>query len=307
MSSDPFADLARSLEKTATDLSELINGYGGTYTPTSPAAKECSTEQYPGAWGQQPGHSGIVAAILSTAVCIDHIRATAILIDSRVAVASLHTVARGAVEAVSKAYYLTDPAIDQRERVRRSINMRLHGMHEDIARLRTLDSPDAEIDRLTSRIAAFKGTAIAHGFAFHPANGYKPPYLETADPSATNLVKACVGHDSLGKHYYQSLSAIAHSNNHGILSLLMDAPPGSGTTVPGSSMKGINQTAGRLASDLFCVPLAVATLLDRRGPFLGWDLDRTLSSVPPMLHTWCRIQGVSYPGPDFSRRPAPGE
>jgi len=47
-------------------------------------------------------------------------------------------------------------------------------------------------------------------------------------------------------------------------------------------------------------PLCVSTLVENLRWFLGWDTEALDPDVIAMLHTWGRIAGVPYPGPELS-------
>ena len=80
--------------------------------------------------GAFPSRDILATILLAAASAADHLVATGSVLRGRNAVFAPYTVMRAAAEAAAMAVYLTDPAIDGRERVRRNMNCRLDALCE---------------------------------------------------------------------------------------------------------------------------------------------------------------------------------
>jgi hypothetical protein len=136
----------------------------------------------------------------------------------------LSAATRGAIEASAQAYFLADPLIDTRERVRRYINGRLVSLHENRRLVGSITDPsgaiDVEMERITQRSENMLNAARLHRFTVHKGDKYRPPYVGGKHPGTLQLAEESVsgGTTGLGSVYWQSLSAVAHSQAQGIVS-----------------------------------------------------------------------------------------
>jgi len=78
----------------------------------------------------------------------------------------------------------------------------------------------------------------------------------------------------------------------------MPTPVGSDPEVHQAPRVQANITASKAALDLLAGPLCASTLVEGLFPFFGWDMDLISPAVVRMLHTWGRIAGTPYPGPE---------
>ncbi len=131
MSSDPFADLASSTEAFASGFSEFMSR-NPRPAPGSTADAEAQGEPFAGDWGHHPSRDIFATSYLAAASCTDHLLALADVLRARNAVFAAYTLSRGAVEAAALGRYLTEPDIDGRERVRRTMNYRLDALCERV-------------------------------------------------------------------------------------------------------------------------------------------------------------------------------
>lgn len=293
MVADPFLSMADTMLRVADDMRVLVHAHGGKPAPGSVAAKECDGDPFRGEWGS-PTMAVVGSVVLSATACHDHLRAASILVRSRAVTLSPHTVIRGAAEAAALGSYLADPDADQRERVRRGVNVRLAGVcQERLALRRFTDSgPEAaaKIAGIDQVLGRFERSASAHGFAFVAPDGFKPAYLDTKTPSTTDLLGRYVfpGAATLGRAYYSGLSSVAHSQLNGLMRKVIS---------DGTGSAGINATAKDTALELLAGPLAASTLVEYMVPWLGWDPAALNASIPAMFDLWGRIADVPYPGP----------
>lgn len=295
MSSDPFADLADSLAGFTTAFREVLKGNQWP-SPGSPAAAEAEVESFAGEWGAFPARDVLATVLLAAASAADHLAAEASVLRGRNAVFAPYTVMRAAAEAAAMAVYLTDPAIDGRERVRRNMNYRLDALCEQIRLVGAFadDGAARMADRNRQRLGDFERAAQRHGFRFHRMDGpRRAAYLDSRLPSAMELVDLAVDKNmpGLGVAYQRHLSSVAHAKLHGLtrfLTPLAAAPPEAART-------SINVSAATIALELLAGPVCAANLASGLGWFTGWDMDPVASPTAVMLETWGRIGGVPHP------------
>lgn len=190
MSSDPFADLADSLSRFASVFREVLKSNQWP-TPGSPAATEAGGEPFAGEWGAFPSRDILATILLAAASAADHLVAAGSVLRGRNAVFAPYTVMRAAAEAAAVAVYLTDPAIDGQERVRRNMNYRLDALCEQIRLVGAFQDDDAArmADRNRQRLGDFERAARRHGFRFRRMDGpRRSAYLDSRLPSAMELV-----------------------------------------------------------------------------------------------------------------------
>jgi len=285
--------MADTIVRVADDVGALVCSNGGRPVPGSQAAKECNDDPFRDEWGS-PAMSVVGSLILTATACQDHLRAASILLRSRTVTLSLHTVIRGAAEAAAIGSYLADPAIDQRERVRRGLNLRLAGVCQERWALQRFagSEPDAatKIAGYDHMLDRFERAAAEHGFTFAAADRFKPAFLDEKIPSTTELLSRYVfpGTPMLGKSYYNGLSAVAHSQLNGLMRKLIPDEAGG---------MQVNATAQVTALELLAGPLAASTLVEHTVPWMGWDPTALNASIPAMFDLWGRIADAPYPGP----------
>jgi hypothetical protein len=300
VSSDPFADLARSLQKVHLAFWDLLRR--DTHpAPGSPAVTEAEGEPYAGEWSQHPSMDVLGLALQAAVSAINHLGALGAVIEARSGPEPPYTVARATAEHAAAACYLTDPAIDRRERLRRGINRRLDGLCEQISLLGGLKHPQAraqaklQADYTRGRIAAISRTAKEHGFPFHGMDGPgRPAYIGERPLSPMLLIDNCTPQEpGVGATYQRLLSAVAHAKPHGLARLLMPVPP---SADPGERFTQINVTSDRLALELLAGPLCATKMLEQLFWFAGWDTREITGPVNLMLHTWDRVANIpSWP------------
>ncbi len=290
-----FESMADVLARVADDLRAALHANGGRPAPDSPGALEAERNAFGGEWGN-PVMALTGTLVLAANSCLDHLRAAAILIRSRVVTLSPHTAIRGAAEAAVLGAYLADPKADERERVRRAVNARLAGLGQERLALMKFAGSESEasatiagIDQVLDR---FERTALAHGFSFQPAKGNAPACLDAKMPGATELLGRYVfpPTEQLGRAYYSTLSSVAHSQINGLMRKLVTGGVGG---------PQVNATAADTALELLAGPLATSTLVEYAAPYLGWRTSALEESIPSLFELWGHIGGASYPGPVF--------
>lgn len=245
MSSDPFKDLSRSLMKyvdafTLDDPSEPWKSH-------SSAAIEVGSDEFADVWGSAPVRDawqlGIYWRIQSG---LQHLRGLAHLLVTDDTDAPRFTVARGAVEAFALAFYLAEPRIGTRERVRRYMNVKLESANAARMHMQTqvaMGSRSAEdIVGIEDEVSDIHRSAERHGMPPRRGRGnYAATYLgDTPLPTIMERCDACLAFgdgvpSGLGRIGYRTLSAVAHASEHGLDPLVGIYGPDDGRADTGDS------------------------------------------------------------------------
>jgi hypothetical protein len=191
VSSDAFADLARGLAGFSAALRSMLNDHR-LPAPGSPADTEAAGEPFAGEWGAAPSRDVFATVLLNTWSAVDHLAATACVLQARTAIAAPYTLVRAATEASTVAAYVTEPRIGPRERLRRNMNRHLEGLGEDINLLTPFGTAAARVTQHQDRIAQIGRSATVHGFKFTPMKGRTPAFIDTKQPSTMALMDACL-------------------------------------------------------------------------------------------------------------------
>jgi hypothetical protein len=284
VSSDPFTDLASSLEGFRAGLRDLVVD-NRLPAPGSPAVTEANGEPYAGEWGQTPSQEVFSAVFITAVSCGDHLAAIGAVIRARCGTAPPYTLARAATEAASIAFYLTAPTINALERVRRNLNFHLDSMCEELSLLSPFTSPEAQAraNQFRTNIAAIGRGAQAHHLQFRKMDGPgRAAYIGDRPPRATTLIDQCASQlPGLGATYQRLLSSITHAKLNGLARFLMSADT--------DGQGELNITAGRLALELLAAPLCATAMTERLCWFTGWDTKEIEGPVNLMLDTWGRV------------------
>jgi hypothetical protein len=292
MSSDPFADLASSLEAFAWALRDVlvVNDYPAQ---GSPAAREGEGEPYAGEWSAHPARDLNASVLLATWSCADHLAALSVVLRARKLITPLYTIARGAAESAAVACYLTQTDIDPLERVRRNMNYNLQALTEDLNMLRRFTSPDAvaRIRRHEEQLAKIAREGQLKSFAFTKPKRYNAGYLGDKPPSAMDTISKIASQSPvIGAASQQLLSGVAHAQLHGLSRFLMTIGPEPDD--PSKVTVTLNVAAPELAMNLLVAPLCALTLVEHIRWFLGWDVDDARAMGKRLLYTWVRIAGI---------------
>lgn len=313
MSSDPWRDLAESLVVFCDAFEAAAAAKDRGITPGSPADLESRTESLADEWSQTPCRDATLHATFLTTPVLDHLRGLASLLTSTSFLAPA-TVARAAVEAAGQIVYLSEPC-DARERVRRAMNERLVDLtaskglavvfakHEETQPPQHGSEASAQdtVNRQAERIERILRAAKNQEFKVHRGRQpHQAPYLEERPPTMTGLAELAIStgarSKNLGTVYYKTLSAVAHSKSHGLMTHILDRIPDD--PIAGTQMVRPGISATDSARNLIAAPLASVAVVESLFPHVGWDIDLVRGQIVRMLHAWGRIANVPYPGPD---------
>jgi len=291
MSSDPFADLASSVEVFAKKFRDFMTR-NPRPAPGSPADQEAQGEPFAGDWSDHPSSDIFATTYLAATSCTDHLLGLADVLNSRNALFAAYTLTRGAVEAAALGCYLTDQDIGGRERVRRTMNYRLDAMCERVWLFR--DMPDDYAEKLAEAkqwISDFARSARQHGFDFHDMSGTgRAAHVGPEQPKAMTLISLAVNKNmpELGRTYQRLLSATAHSAVHGLARMQTPVSPNEG-------LAAVNIDSRRLAVELAVGPLTAHRLAKGVEWFTRCDISDLHAPAIQMLGTWARIGQMNGP------------
>ncbi|MET9914454.1 hypothetical protein ABZZ74_48495 [Streptomyces sp. NPDC006476] len=215
---DQWAELARSLDGLRAAFNDsYVTSHG--FLPVSPASEECEQDAtLAGTWGTNPVRDANIAPLSPVLVLFDHLDTLASVFRSPGGVTASHTLARAILDIAISPWYLLEPDIGERERVRRYMNLRLQSLKEQ-AQLETGSESTALRDHAADRIAHIFKAARAHGFEVRrEGDRYRPPYLDTQIPPTTSLAADMIAPQvpTLGPLFWRTGSAVAHGQQHGI-------------------------------------------------------------------------------------------
>ena len=262
----------------------------------SPADEEAEGEPFAGDWGDHPGRDVFAAVYLVAASCTDHLLGLVDILKARNAVFAAYAVTRAAVEAAALGCYLTEPDIGSRERLRRTMNYRLHGFSERAWLFEDLNGEYAaeQFAHNRRRMSDFARSARRHGFTFREINSRgRHACIGQPQPSAMQLVSDTLARDEpgLGRLYQRLLSATAHSAIRGLARML--APVGANEGRPGEVIAAVNRDPQSLALELVAGPLAAHALARSLEQFAGCDMTSLHGPANQMLEIWARVGKMS--------------
>lgn len=300
----------RGFEGLADELLQFVDAFDAikgerAFAEGSQVDAECSGEVLAGDWGERPTRDAWLSATMRITSGLDHLRALASVLTTPGVVYAKSTVARAAVEAFAMAHYIGDPRIDSRERVRRHVNEVLASLHEEARMIQSAAESSVEtmtdaLDANQRRFGRTLTTAKTHGFKIRgQGDSYRAPYLGDRPPSTTALCERVVaeGTDKLGRVFYQMLSSVAHSREHGLVSYLqvVESLP---DVKHGDSRAALSITSRDAALRLLAAPMAAVSVLQAQALPRGWDLPRIRPRILGLLSAWGDEAGIPYTGPE---------
>lgn len=292
MKLDPWGEMARSLEALRAAFDDSYGASHG-FLPASPASAECQRDTLAGTWGAHPVRDANIAPLSYVFVLFDHLDSLATLFRSPGGLMASHTLARSVLDIAVGPWYLLEPDIGERERVRRHMNVRLESLKEQ-SQFETGTTRTAIRDHAAERIAHITQAARAQGFEVRrEGDRYKPPFLEPKIKTTTALVAEMIAPEepTLGPLFWRLGSAVAHGQQHGITMFFEHADqqvdPTHGDTAAKFQVSS-KDTALRCGG----APLAVIATLRRLFQQYGWDAVQLEGAIADVVNTWQAVAGV---------------
>jgi hypothetical protein len=232
-------------------------------TADSPATGEIARQgALAGVWDQHPidtaiTHIGLAMLAARDAVC----SFAATIVADHTPLYAYQPVARFGIEASGMAFWLAEPGIGDRERVRRSLNNRLLSDYEQ-SKLPDEVGHDPEV---RARLLA----ATQLGFKQTTAKG-RVPHLDARPPTITKLVRDVLGDDQFGATMYSYLSAVSHATIWGLINV---AQPDRSSTAPVHTTRLVHKPT-RIVSTGVALALAYQAANRRVVNYFGWSTER---------------------------------
>jgi hypothetical protein len=234
---------------------------------------------------QVRAHHGLIAAI-------DHLGGVAACIDAQDVALATMSLLRPTVVAAGISYWVLEPDIGVRERLRRGWNLELDSVREQLNSIDKNATPEFWQQTTVVRHRYLRW-GDAHRFTRQQRKRYGERRYWFGDgqqtsspPSEIKLaegVLTSVGAGEVGRQAYRFTSAFVHAQPHAFTSFL-PAHTQHDPQVPNVVPLGVS--IDDLTTWLLVVVLAVHTSATRCGVYFGWDLDRWNGTVFPILHGW---------------------
>lgn len=301
--------LSNQLDRIADNLERLLSE-DRPYSDTSVAKAENDREAEFAPFGyQRPAVEAMTRIRQAMGFAHDHTVATAVILRTPSAIFSMLTVIRTLLVGASQAYYLTDPAIDFKERLRRNANLQLAQLAEAMNLAGAGTTLYDQYDALRRSVIRDAKRFGFHTTAPEPkkAATYVPPdnwWIGTRPPTEMALLDGPLdaGPDrQFGREIYRVLSATSHAQAHSVMLQVMresiGEPDGSGFQTV-----AIGLTSQQTFLWLIGVGVALNASVCRVGGFLGWDLTHWVNEVPAILRHWNRLL-QSLPSDAADERP----
>ncbi|MFE5240447.1 MULTISPECIES: hypothetical protein [unclassified Streptomyces] len=296
MTTDAWHLLSHSLRQLRSEFDDTYGRYNGIAVPGSPAELE---PQYDlaGEWGATPEQDAHLAAISPVMAVMDHLDGLAVLFTSPSGLMASHTVARSTLDIATKPWFLLEPEIGSRERVRRYMNYRLQSLKEQSAMVSDATTPGADRAReyLRERMERILRAARHHGFSVKGkiADKYRPCYLgPSSAPTTTAMASKIIGtgNSDLGVLLWRATSAVAHGQPHGLMMFVAEAP-GAPSTGPDDhfAYRQIQYSPQDAAIRCAGAPLSTLSMLDRLYSHCGWPATNLEMTRQEVLKTWQQV------------------
>lgn len=149
------------------------------------------------------------------------------------------------------------------------------------------------IDHLDRRVKTVVESAKRQGLTPRIKDEKRPPFIAglgvTKGIGATDLVEALIGQgNGLGTVSYETMSAVAHGRQHGMMQYLKSHGALLDHT-HGDAFGSIEATAQQAAVDLGGTPLAAFRMLDRLYDHFGWPSNEVGPAARRLLQVWARV------------------
>ena len=189
---------------------ELADANGNVPASTSQATQERTDSQRP---------ESIVSAWSVASLLIensaDHISLFVKSIDEPIESLACWTSIRSMMEPCSIAAWLLDPQIDARARVSRVFALRYEGLTQQQKFARSINQPDAEIQKIGDRINDVEQAAVNLGYSTVLDRNGRRIGIGERMPGATDIIGDQLDDEST----YRLLSAVAHGQHWAVRQL----------------------------------------------------------------------------------------
>lgn len=209
----------RNFEQLARGVVAVADSFGASaYDASKPYKPGCTARldghrqrHYAGSWSRQPVDNLHMHSVGYLRRAEDHLRTIALAIPAPRILYSPLSLARVVAVSSGQCFYLLDPGVDTRERMRRGMNLHAQSLTEE--RNMVGADNDSASRQLHTEIDQLCDDAVRLGFNVrdrkHP---YKPPCFDGKIPTDTTVVTQVLdASEPYGKFAFRLLSAAVHS------------------------------------------------------------------------------------------------
>jgi len=183
-----------------------VAAFVASHSPSSTTWLDTNPDRNPWDWGLdflQRSHFTIV----------DHLLAVAILLKDKTTVRSAVTAARSALEASARMVYILEESADEREKLRRVLNLRVEEMKESSnSRAGAGENADDEAD-IQEQIAFALELGYTLKHAYKPGRHFPPVFVDKdaveSEYSTAKIIDKVL--PDVGRDMWRTVSAVAHS------------------------------------------------------------------------------------------------
>ncbi len=202
-------EVQQTLAGFANIFASYRSEFGWEPSPGSLAAEATRREaEVAGAWSDEPVADLLALVSLQMTSAAEHLEGVARVLEDEPMVFVPASVARGAVEAAGRSWWLLDPNLTLDQRVHRALTERLYGIWENSKypeRVRGREVWERKIARIL-------GEAARREVPFATGTDRRAPYVGAERrPPSTRLTQELFGSKEIGAVVYRHLSAIAHA------------------------------------------------------------------------------------------------
>ncbi|MFE3195874.1 hypothetical protein ACFXHA_43225 [Nocardia sp. NPDC059240] len=262
-----LGQLARSIVAVADAFETDTYDTSKPYKPTCQARRDgYAQHHYTGAWSRQPVDNLHMHAVGYLRRAEDHLRTIALAATAPKILYSPISLARIVTVSSGHCFYLLDPGIEVRERMRRALNLHAHMLAEQRNLIGDPTSPAAQL--LQTQITQLCADARRMGFTVAgAAQPWSPHYFDKKIPSDTDIVGWVLDADGSGgghgKFAFRLFSAAVHSqpNIEALLHKHVISPSreGMSTAMPGLTLETLAAVVAAAACAFYEAHLRMRT------------------------------------------------
>ena len=293
-----FRQLAADVRNVAWLLNDYLREADVTVAGSLAASEYGQESLYSDEQVADPVFHVIVRAQHGLVAAVDHMGGLAACIEADDVVLASLSLLRPIVTAAGMTYYLLDPDIGIRERLRRGWNFELDSVREQLNGVDKDQMPELWEHLAVTRYR-YLTWGRRHGytkqerrerfgerrywFADGDLAGPPPSELRLADD-----VLAAIGDGGMGRAVYRFSSSFIHAQAHAF-SILQPAAGQRDSQTP--NMVPLGVTPGDLTTWVMVATMAVHTSAARCGQYFGWDLASWVGTVYPIMERWAHALG----------------
>ncbi len=286
-----FEEAAAQVRRLAQGMDYFVSEREPMWSPDSPAEAECAQHTFRDSWGDQPVQAALLLNHVFLVHMQDHLLALAALFETPEVLLAPMSLTRPILTAAATSFYLLEPGIDVRERLRRGTNVQLASYVERTNMAPTKAGEDYA--HYAGRVLAIRASAGRHGYVVNRARNRRggvhlqPQWLGDRPPSEMALVHALLGdvEGGPGRLLYRMSSAFVHGQPHAVVMMLhpqaTDSPLRAGV-----GMARLGASVAQMATWSVGTIYGVHLAMERMCMHLGWEAERWHGPAISVLRQW---------------------